>query len=122
MMTPERVSTPHHTSHVQAEHQSTQHQNNLTNNCDNKPIAWFNFIREQTSAMNQSVSRQGCDQNNNNKSDRKSTDKRWSKPKKQARILTQVHKKLICSNEMLWNASRMLGVFHIEGLILTGFM
>ena len=54
--------TLHTTS--QAWHESTEHQNNLTNNCDNKPIAWFDFIREQTSAMNQSVSRQGCDQIN----------------------------------------------------------
>ena len=74
--------------------------------------------------MNQSVSRQGCDQINNNK---KSTDiKRWNKLKKHATvlILTQVHEKLICSHsdERLWNASRQLGVFHIEVLILTGFM
>lgn len=74
--------------------------------------------------MNQSVSRQGCDQINNNKKGRSTDIKRWNKLKKHATILTQVHEKLICSHsdERLWNASRQLGVFHIEGLILTGFM
>ena len=73
--------------------------------------------------MNQSVSRQGCDQIN--KRDRKFTEIEWWRfTKKQAAILTQVHEKFVCphSDEMLWNASRKLGVFRIGRLILTRFM
>ena len=73
--------------------------------------------------MNQSVSRQGCDQIN--KRDRTFTEIEWWRfTKKQAAILTQVLEKVVCSNsdETLWNASRVLGVFRIGRLILTRFM